>query len=203
MRTGLARAQSRQSCRPHHPRGDDDLLGFAVLTFLPLFTQTVLKEGAETCSHLLALFRRRLRRRRAHRRLAGQVSRMADCLSSRRYGLLIRWVRGLARAVGERALLFLTGMALMVVFDGDLAHPADRAERNARPDEHLHGRVPRRDAAREPGQRPSPRWSSARSGIAVNGCCWSSSPYFLIRNHGIRKLTNLRLMISDYDLSAP
>src|SRR5260370_5386618 len=29
-------------------------LGFAVLTFLPLFTKTVFKEGAETYSHLLA-----------------------------------------------------------------------------------------------------------------------------------------------------
>ena len=55
------------------------------------------------------------------------------------------------------ALLFLTNVALMIVFATVTSlDPAHRAQRDARPrDEHLHAGVPRRDAPRQPGERLS------------------------------------------------
>ena len=87
------------------------------------------------------------------------------------YGLLI-----LAFATSHvlwlsEVLLFLTGAALMIVFSTvtsliQLIAP----ERDARPrDEHLHGRVPRRHAARQPGQRLPRHVIGAPTVIAING----------------------------------
>src|SRR5206468_11917110 len=48
------RAQPRQPCRPHRPRGGHDVSRIAVLTFLPVFTQRVFRGGAGTYRHLMA-----------------------------------------------------------------------------------------------------------------------------------------------------
>ena len=132
-------------------------LGFAVLTFLPLFTQSVFNEGAGNLQPPAGVLRRRLGGRRAVVAWLGKFKRMGltALLVQVVYGLLI-----LAFAMSRvlwlsELLLFLTGAALMVVFSTvtslDSAH---RAQRDARPrDEHLHGGVPRRHAARQPGQR--------------------------------------------------
>ena len=132
-------------------------LGFAVLTFLPLFTQTVFNEGAETYSHLLAFSGAGSVVGALVVAWLGKFPRMGltALIVQAVYGLLI-----VAFAMSHvlwlsEVLLFLTGAALMVVFSTvtsliQLIAP----ERDARPrDEHLHGGVPRRHAARQPGQR--------------------------------------------------
>jgi MFS family permease len=93
-------------------------LGFAVLTFLPLFTKTVFKEGAETYSHLLAFSGAGSVVGALIIAWLGKFPRMGltALIVQAVYGLLILgfaishvlWVSEL--------LLFLTGAALMVVF---------------------------------------------------------------------------------------
>jgi MFS family permease len=93
-------------------------LGFAVLTFLPLFTKTVFKEGAETYSHLLAFSGAGSVVGALIIAWLGKFPRMGltALIVQAVYGLLILgfalshvlWV--------SEILLFLTGAALMVVF---------------------------------------------------------------------------------------
>jgi MFS family permease len=93
-------------------------LGFAVLTFLPLFTKTVFKEGAETYSHLLAFSGAGSVVGALIIAWLGKFRRMGltALIVQAVYGLLILgfalshvlWV--------SEILLFLTGAALMVVF---------------------------------------------------------------------------------------
>ena len=132
-------------------------LGFAVLTFLPVFTKSVFQGDARTYSHLLAF--------------SGAGSVVG--------ALIVAWL-GKFKRMGRTALLmqafygmFIVAFALVAdavverraavphrrgadggVLDGDVARAAHRAERNARTrDEHLHGGVSRRHAARQPGER--------------------------------------------------
>ena len=88
-------------------------------------------------------------------------------------------------------LLFFTGAALMMVFSTvtslvQLIAP----ERDARPrDEHLHGRVPRRHAARQPRQRlPGDVHRRADGHRHQRRRCSCSSPATSsIRSHGVRE----------------
>ena len=93
------------------------------------------------------------------------------------YGLLI-----IAFAVSR--VLWLSDILLFLhrrgadggVLDGHLAGPDDRAQRDARArDEHLHAGVPRRHAARQPGQRLSGDLSSARRWSSASTARCSSS----------------------------
>jgi MFS family permease len=93
-------------------------LGFAVLTFLPLFTKTVFKEGAETYSHLLAFSGAGSVVGALIIAWLGKFPRMGltALIMQAVYGLLI-----LGFAISHvlwvsEILLFLTGAALMVVF---------------------------------------------------------------------------------------
>jgi MFS family permease len=93
-------------------------LGFAVLTFLPLFTQTVFHAGAETYSRLLAFSGAGSVAGALVVAWLGKFHRMGltALVGQVVYGLLI-----LAFSVSEtlwlsEALLFLTGAALMIVF---------------------------------------------------------------------------------------
>ena len=156
-------------------------LGFAVLTFLPLFTQQVFHEGASTYSHLLAFSGAGSVVGALVVAWLGKFKRMGltALLVQAVYGLLIV-AFAMSRVLWlSDILLFLTGAALMVrLLDRHVADPADRAQRDARPrDEHLHGRVPRRHAARQPGQR-LPRHLDRRADghRASTASCWSSSP---------------------------
>jgi len=93
-------------------------LGFAVLTFLPLFAQQVFKQGASTYSHLMAFS--------GAGSIVGALT-VAWLGKSKRMGLtalLMQIVYGgliiafaLSRSLPlSEALLFLTGFALMIVF---------------------------------------------------------------------------------------
>ena len=93
-------------------------LGFAVLTFLPLFTKSVFNEGAETYSHLLAFSGAGSVVGALVVAWLGKFPRMGltALIVQAVYGLLI-----LAFATSHvlwvsEMLLFLTGAALMVVF---------------------------------------------------------------------------------------
>jgi len=93
-------------------------LGFAVLTFLPLFTKTVFMEGAETYSHLLAFSGAGSVVGALVVAWLGKFPRMGltALIVQAVYGLLI-----LGFAISHvlwvsEILLFLTGAALMVVF---------------------------------------------------------------------------------------
>ena len=93
-------------------------LGFAVLTFLPLFTKSVFNEGAETYSHLLAFSGAGSVVGALVVAWLGKVPRMGltALIVQAVYGLLI-----LGFAISHvlwvsEILLFFTGAALMVVF---------------------------------------------------------------------------------------
>jgi MFS family permease len=93
-------------------------LGFAVLTFLPLFTKSVFNEGAETYSHLLAFSGAGSVVGALIVAWLGKFPRMGltALIVQAVYGLLI-----LGFAISKvlwvsELLLFLTGAALMVVF---------------------------------------------------------------------------------------
>ena len=93
-------------------------LGFAVLTFLPLFTQTVFSEGAQTYSHLLAFSGAGSVVGALVVAWLGKFPRMGltALIVQVAYGLLIlafAWSHVLWLS---EVLLFLTGAALMIVF---------------------------------------------------------------------------------------
>jgi MFS family permease len=93
-------------------------LGFAVLTFLPLFTQTVFGEGAQTYSHLLAFSGAGSVVGALVVAWLGKFPRMGltALIVQVAYGLLIlafAWSHVLWLS---EVLLFLTGAALMIVF---------------------------------------------------------------------------------------
>ena len=94
-------------------------LGFAVLTFLPLFAQQVFHEGASTYSHLMAFSGAGSIVGALIGRLARQVQAdgadgAADADRLRRADHRVRDVA--RRCWLSEALLFLTGVALMIVF---------------------------------------------------------------------------------------
>jgi MFS family permease len=93
-------------------------LGFAVLTFLPLFTQTVFNEGAETYSHLLAFSGAGSVVGALIVAWLGKFPRMGytALLVQTVYGMLIVAFAATTTLWLSEILLFLTGAALMVVF---------------------------------------------------------------------------------------
>jgi MFS family permease len=93
-------------------------LGFAVLTFLPLFTQTVFMEGAETYSHLLAFSGAGSVVGALVVAWLGKFPRMGltALLVQVVYGLLILAFSTSTLLWLSELLLFLTGAALMIVF---------------------------------------------------------------------------------------
>jgi MFS family permease len=93
-------------------------LGFAVLTFLPLFTQTVFMEGAETYSYLLAFSGAGSVVGALVVAWLGKFPRMGltALLVQVVYGLLILAFSASRMLWLSEALLFLTGAALMIVF---------------------------------------------------------------------------------------
>jgi MFS family permease len=93
-------------------------LGFAVLTFLPLFAQQVFHEGASTYSHLMAFSGAGSIVGALSVAWLGKFKRMGltALVMQVVYGVLIV-AFGLSRTLAvSEALLFLTGFALMIVF---------------------------------------------------------------------------------------
>jgi predicted MFS family arabinose efflux permease len=93
-------------------------LGFAVLTFLPLFAQQVFKEGASTYSHLMAYSGAGSIVGALMVAWLGKFKRMGltALVMQIVYGVLII-AFALSRSLPlSEALLFLTGFALMMVF---------------------------------------------------------------------------------------
>jgi MFS family permease len=93
-------------------------LGFAVLTFLPLFTQTVFMEGAETYSHLLAFSGAGSVVGALVVAWLGKFPRMGltALLVQVVYGVLIVAFSASHILWLSEVLLFMTGAALMIVF---------------------------------------------------------------------------------------
>ena len=93
-------------------------LGFAVLTFLPLFTKTVFNEGAETYSHLLAFSGAGSVVGALVVAWLGKFPRMGliALITQAVYGLLIVAFAASHVLWVSELLLFLTGAALMIVF---------------------------------------------------------------------------------------
>jgi MFS family permease len=93
-------------------------LGFAVLTFLPLFTKTVFQEGAETYSHLLAFSGAGSVVGALVVAWLGKFPRMGltALIVQAVYGFLILAFAGTHVLWISEVLLFLTGAALMIVF---------------------------------------------------------------------------------------
>jgi len=93
-------------------------LGFAVLTFLPLFTKSVFNEGAETYSHLLAFSGAGSVAGALVIAWLGKFKRMGltALIVQAVYGLLILGFAASHVLWVSEILLFLTGAALMVVF---------------------------------------------------------------------------------------
>jgi MFS family permease len=93
-------------------------LGFAVLTFLPLFTKSVFNEGAETYSHLLAFSGAGSVVGALVVAWLGKFPRMGlvALIVQAVYGLLILAFAASHVLWVSEVLLFLTGAALMIVF---------------------------------------------------------------------------------------
>jgi MFS family permease len=93
-------------------------LGFAVLTFLPLFTQTVFHEGAGTYSHLLAFSGAGSVAGALVVAWLGKFKRMGltALLMQAIYGILIIGFAASRAMWLSELLLFLTGAALMMMF---------------------------------------------------------------------------------------
>lgn len=98
--------------------GTTTFLGFAVLTFLPLFTQSVFHEGAGTYSHLLAFSGAGSVVGALIVAWMGQFKRMGlvTLLVQALYGAFIIAFAMSTTLWLSDVLLFLTGAALMVVF---------------------------------------------------------------------------------------
>src|SRR4029078_1681203 len=93
-------------------------LGFAVLTFLPLFAQQVFQQGASTYSHLMAFSGAGSIAAVLTVAWLGKLKRMglpALLMQIVYGGLIIAFAMSRSLPLSE-ALLFLTGFALMIVF---------------------------------------------------------------------------------------
>jgi predicted MFS family arabinose efflux permease len=167
-------------------------LGFAVLTFLPLFTQTVFKEGAETYSHLLAFSGAGSVVGALIVAWLGKFPRMGltALVVQAVYGLLILGFAASHVLWLSEVLLFLTGAALMVVFS-----TVTSLIQLIAPNE-MRGRVMSIYMVAFRGGMPLGSLVSgylatligAQLVIAINGVLLVVvAVYFLIRNHGIRE----------------
>jgi MFS family permease len=167
-------------------------LGFAVLTFLPLFTQTVFNEGAETYSHLLAFSGAGSVAGALVVAWLGKFPRMGltALIVQAVYGLLILAFSASHVLWLSEVLLFLTGAALMIVFS-----TVTSLIQLIAPNE-MRGRVMSIYMVAFRGGMPLGSLVSgyfatligAQLVIAINGILLVVvAVYFLIRNHGIRE----------------
>jgi len=167
-------------------------LGFAVLTFLPLFTQTVFKEGAETYSHLLAFSGAGSVVGALVVAWLGKFPRMGltALIVQAVYGLLILAFSASHVLWLSEVLLFFTGAALMIVFS-----TVTSLIQLIAPNE-MRGRVMSIYMVAFRGGMPLGSLVSgyfatligAPMVIAINGVLLVVvAAYFLIRNHGIRE----------------
>ena len=167
-------------------------LGFAVLTFLPLFTQTVFKEGAETYSHLLAFSGAGSVVGALVVAWLGKFPRMGltALIVQGVYGLLILAFSASHVLWLSEVLLFFTGAALMIVFS-----TVTSLIQLIAPNE-MRGRVMSIYMVAFRGGMPLGSLVSgyfatligAPMVIAINGVLLVVvAAYFLIRNHGIRE----------------
>jgi MFS family permease len=167
-------------------------LGFAVLTFLPLFTQSVFMEGAETYSHLLAFSGAGSVTGALVVAWLGKFPRMGltALLVQVLYGLLILAFSASRLLWLSEVLLFLTGAALMVVFS-----TVTSLVQLIAPNE-MRGRVMSIYMVAFRGGMPLGSlvsgWLATLIGaqivIAINGILLVVvALYFLMRSHGVRE----------------
>lgn len=168
-------------------------LGFAVLTFLPLFTKSVFNAGAETYSHLLAFSGAGSVVGALVVAWLGKFNRMGltALLTQAIYGLFI-----IAFSMSETMwlsdlLLFLTGGALMIVFS-----TITSLVQLIAPNE-MRGRVMSIYMVAFRGGMPlgslisgwAATFISAQTVLQINGALLVVvAIYFLIRSHGVREI---------------
>ena len=167
-------------------------LGFAVLTFLPLFTRSVFNEGAETYSHLLAFSGAGSVVGALIIAWLGKFPRMGltALVVQAIYGVLILAFSASHVLWVSEVLLFLTGAALMVVFS-----TVTSLIQLIAPDE-MRGRVMSIYMVAFRGGLPLGSLVSgylatfigAPTVIAINGVLLVIvAIYFLARSHGVRE----------------
>jgi predicted MFS family arabinose efflux permease len=168
-------------------------LGFAVLTFLPLFTKSVFNQGADTYSHLLAFSGAGSVVGALVVAWLGKFKRMGltSLLVQAVYGLFI-----IAFAMSQTLwlsdlLLFLTGAALMVVFS-----TVTSLVQLIAPNE-MRGRVMSIYMLAFRGGMPlgslASGWAAtyipAPAVLQINGVLLVAvAIYFLLRSHGVREI---------------
>ena len=132
-------------------------LGFAVLTFLPLFAQQVFQQGREHLQPSDGVLGRRVDCGRAHVAWLGKFKRMGltALLMQIVYGvLIIAFAMSRVLCAQRSAPVPHRLRADDRVLHRHVARAAHCAQRDARPrHEHLHAGVPRRNAAWQPGLR--------------------------------------------------
>jgi MFS family permease len=168
-------------------------LGFAVLTFLPLFAQNVFHEGASTYSHLMAYSGAGSVVGALFVAWLGKFKRMGltALLVQAAYGLLII-AFALSRTLWlSSLLLFLTGVALMVVFSTVTSLIQLTAPNEKR------GRVMSINMVAFRGGMPLgslvsgyfATFMGAPTVIGMNGLLLIIvAGYFLLRSHGVREI---------------
>lgn len=168
-------------------------LGFAVLTFLPVFTKSVFKEGANTYSHLLAFSGAGSVVGALVIAWLGQFKRMglAVLLVQVVYGLFIVGFAMSRTMWLSNLLLFLTGAALMMVFS-----TVTSLVQLTAPNE-MRGRVMSIYMLAFRGGMPlgslASGWAATYIGapavLQINGVLLVAvAIYFLIRSHGVREI---------------
>jgi MFS family permease len=168
-------------------------LGFAVLTFLPLFAQQIFQEGASTYSHLMAFSGAGSIVGALTVAWLGKFKRMgltALLMQIVYGGLIIAFSMSRSLALSE-ALLFLTGFALMIVFS-----TVTSLVQLIAPNE-MRGRVMSIYMLAFRGGMPLGSlvsgWlatvTSAPTVLVVNGVLLSLvAAWFLLNKHGVREL---------------
>jgi predicted MFS family arabinose efflux permease len=168
-------------------------LGFAVLTFLPLFAQQVFHEGASTYSHLMAFSGAGSIAGALTVAWLGKFKRMGLTALSMQvvYGLLIVAFAMSRTLILSEVLLFLTGFALMMVFS-----TVTSLVQLIAPNE-MRGRVMSIYMLAFRGGMPIGSlvsgWvatlTSAPTVLIMNGLLLSLvAAWFLLRKHGVREL---------------
>jgi MFS family permease len=168
-------------------------LGFAVLTFLPLFAKDVFHEGADTYSRLMAYSGAGSVLGALFVAWLGKFKRMGltSLLVQAAYGVLIV-AFAMSRTLWlSSLLLFLTGAALMVVFS-----TVTSLIQLTAPNE-MRGRVMSIYMLAFRGGMPLgslvsgyfATWLGAPTVIAINGVLLVAvAAYFLLRSHGVREI---------------
>ena len=168
-------------------------LGFAVLTFLPLFAQQVFQQGASTYSHLMAFSGAGSIAGALTVAWLGKFKRMgltALLMQIVYGGLIIAFAMSRSLPLSE-ALLFLTGFALMIVFS-----TVTSLVQLIAPNE-MRGRVMSIYMLAFRGGMPlgslvsgfAARYIDAPAVLEINGVLLVAvALYFLIKSHGVREL---------------